>query len=89
MEFTAPVFLYLFLPAVLVGYHVVPQLLPGRELRHAVASAFLFAASVFVYIWGCLADDWRFVFVLLGSMLTNYAFARLAESRPRAAAWLA
>ena len=89
MEFTAPVFLYLFLPAVLVGYHVVPRLLPGRELRHAVASAFLFAASVFVYVWGCVADDWRFVFVLLGSMLANYAFARLAESRPRAAAWYA
>lgn len=89
MGFTSPEFLYLFLPAVLVGYHVVPLLVPGRGTRHVFASAFLFAASVFVYLWGCLADDWRFVLVLLGSMFANYAFARLAESRPRAAAWLA
>ena len=47
MEFPSPVFLYLFLPMVLVGYHLAPRLVPGRA-RHSVASAFLFAASVLI-----------------------------------------
>ena len=87
MEFPSPVFLYLFLPIALVGYHLAPLLVPGRA-RHSVSSGFLFAASVFFYAWG-VREDFRFVYLLLGSMLANYAFARLGERFPRPAILLA
>jgi alginate O-acetyltransferase complex protein AlgI len=67
--FNSQVFLYLFLPAVLAGYHLAPWALR----RGGPANAFLFAASVAFYAWG----EGRFVGVLLGSLAVNYAAARL------------
>jgi alginate O-acetyltransferase complex protein AlgI len=74
--FNSQVFLYLFLPAVLAGYYVVPVLLrlrgsPGRTFLNAL----LFAASVLFYAWG----EREFVAVLLGSLAVNYAWANAIE----------
>lgn len=73
MFFNSQVFLYLFLPAVLIGYHVVPALLrlPDRWSTR-LANAFLFAASLFFYAWG----ERQFVLVLFGSLVVNYLAAR-------------
>ena len=72
MFFNSQVFLYLFLPAVLAGYYLVPAAvrLRGRA-RRAFLNAFLFAASVLIYAWG----EREFVLVLLGSLAVNYALA--------------
>ena len=78
MYFNSPVFLYVFLPAVLLTYHGVPAILNLRgSTRSFFTNAFLFGASLFFYAWGELA----YVLVLYGSLLVNYGFAL-------AAAWL-
>jgi len=59
MVFSSSVFLFLFLPVVLLGY-----LLVGRRLRNA----FLLVASLFFYAWG----ETFFVLVMLLSVLLNY-----------------
>lgn len=62
MVFASPIFLYLFLPLVLVGAG-----LSGRRFRNV----FLLLASLFFYSWG----EARLVVVMLGSALTDYLAA--------------
>ncbi len=62
MVFSSTVFLFLFLPAVIACYF----LLPGR-FRNGV----LLCASILFYAWG----EPRFIFILLFSVLLNYLFA--------------
>ncbi len=60
MLFTSPVFLYLFLPLLLVAY-----LLSPRVLKNAL----LLLASLLFYAWG----EAFYTLVMLGSILLNYA----------------
>jgi alginate O-acetyltransferase complex protein AlgI len=62
MVFSAPIFLFLFLPVVLALYVATPP--RGRNLL-------LLVASLVFYAWG----EPRFVLVMLASALVNYAFA--------------
>jgi alginate O-acetyltransferase complex protein AlgI len=78
--FQSPTFLFLFLPAVLGGYHLAQLSLRGGRVRHEVQNLFLFAASVFFYAWG---EQFR-VGLLLGSWAVNYLLALFAERHPRA-----
>ncbi len=74
--FNSPVFLYLFLPAVLLIYHGVPAALNLRgHAQVSFTNAFLFLASLFFYAWG----EFAYVLVLFASLVLNYGFARAAE----------
>ena len=64
MLFSSSIFLFAFLPAVLLGYYVV-----FRGMRRA-QNLLLLAASLFFYAWG---EPW-FVLVMMGSILANYCF---------------
>jgi len=72
MVFSAPVFLFLFLPGVLALYFATPP--RGRNLS-------LLVASLVFYGWG----EPRFLAIMLVSALFNYAFALAiaAAARPR------
>lgn len=67
MVYSSPLFLFLFLPLVLLGY-----LLAGRAGRNA----FLLAASLLFYAWG----EELLVFVMIGSIAVNYVLARWIEA---------
>jgi alginate O-acetyltransferase complex protein AlgI len=57
--FTDPVFLFLFLPMVLAGYHLMPR---------PVRNPFLLGTSLLLYIWG----EEIFSLALLSSIAINY-----------------
>lgn len=81
MLFSAPIFLFLFLPIVLAGYGLV-----GRRLRNL----FLLGASIFFYTWG----EGRYVVLLIFSIFLNFTFGILAaryrdSSKGRLIIWLA
>jgi alginate O-acetyltransferase complex protein AlgI len=61
MIFSTPVFLFLFLPAILLGHYACP-----RFLRNA----FLLMASLFFYAWG----ETIFVQIMIVSILFNFLF---------------
>jgi alginate O-acetyltransferase complex protein AlgI len=63
MVFSSLIFLFLFLPIVLLGYML---------MRNTIArNAFLLFASLFFYAWGELS----FLWVMLASICLNYGFA--------------
>ena len=64
MLFSSSIFLFLFLPLVILIYY-----LPLRKWRQG-QNVFLLCASLFFYAWG---EPW-FVLVMIGSILLNYAF---------------
>ncbi|MCI8360586.1 MAG: MBOAT family protein [Clostridiales bacterium] len=66
MTFASLVFLYLFLPLVLLAYYLLP-----RRLRNGL----LLAASLLFYGWG----EPSFLPVILFSAFINYLFGRLIE----------
>ena len=66
MLFSSSVFLFAFLPAVLLGYYVI-----FRGMRRA-QNGLLLASSLLFYAWG---EPW-FVLVMMGSILANYLFGR-------------
>ena len=68
MIFSTLIFLFAFLPTVLLVYYVF---LRNRNARNY----FLLLASLFFYAWG---EPW-FVFVMIGSILGNWFFALLVE----------
>ena len=65
MLFSSPVFLFLFLPLVLLVYHVCLKQLAARN-------AFLLFVSLLFYAWG---EPW-FVLVMMFSIFVNYWIAR-------------
>ena len=71
MIFSSSVFLFLFLPMLLLAYYSV-----GRKHRH-MRNAVLLLASLFFYAWG----EPVYVFLMLMSILLNYA-AGLFLARP-------
>lgn len=64
MVFSSSIFLFCFLPLVLLLYYVV-----NPKLRNLL----LLCASLFFYAWG----EPRFIFVLVASILINYTFGLL------------
>ena len=64
MLFSSSVFLFLFLPLVLLVYY-----LPLRKWRQG-QNVFLLVASLFFYAWG---EPW-FVLIMIASILANYGF---------------
>ncbi len=68
MLFSSVVFLFYFLPAVLVLYYLFRNCTP-------VKNGILLAASLFFYAWG----EPRFVFVMLASIAGNYFLALLVD----------
>ena len=69
MLFTSLEFLFLFLPAVLAGYFLLP-------FRYGLKNLWLLAASLLFYAWG----EPTFVFVMLGSIAFNYLAALLVDA---------
>jgi alginate O-acetyltransferase complex protein AlgI len=79
MVFASPIFLFLFLPATLAAYYLLPL-----RARNCI----LLVASVAFYAWGEL----RYVPLVLGSVAFNYVMGRLigASADPRTGRrWLA
>ncbi|MCI8527157.1 MAG: MBOAT family protein [Oscillospiraceae bacterium] len=66
MVFSSTIFLFAFLPVVLLGYYLL-----DRRFKNI----FLLLASLFFYAWG----EPRFVFVMMGSILVNHLFALLID----------
>ncbi|MCM3701157.1 MBOAT family protein [Paenibacillus macerans] len=64
MVFSSSIFLFCFLPLVLIGYFL---------LKIEYRNAFLLLASLFFYAWG----EPKFVFVIILSILINYIFGLL------------
>ena len=62
MLFSSTVFVFIFLPAVLLGYYVVLR-------RQETRNAFLLLASLFFYAWG----EPVYVFLMMASIAANYA----------------
>lgn len=73
MIFSGTVFLYLFLPCVLLGYYVIFR--KSRKWQNI----FLLFASLFFYAWG----EPTFVLVMLMSIFMNWAFGLLADKYKR------
>ena len=68
MLFSTPLFLFLFLPAVLLVYVLLPFGLRARNI-------WLLSASLLFYAWG----EPGFILILLESVLVNYALGRAME----------
>lgn len=66
MVFSSTVFLFVFIPIVLIGYYLL-----DRKFKNV----FLLIMSLLFYAWG----EPKFVFVMIGSILMNYVFALLVE----------
>jgi alginate O-acetyltransferase complex protein AlgI len=78
MLFSSTVFLFLFLPIVLVTYYLVP-----RSFRNVLLLAF----SLFFYAWG----EPVFVLIMLGSIILNYLFGLVVDrvrDQKRAVFWV-
>ena len=67
MAFTSHIFLFYFLPAVLLLYYLAPRRWP------VVRNALLLAAGYVFYAW----VSWRFAALLLGLTVVNYVLSRL------------
>ncbi len=67
MVFSSAIFLFLFLPVVLIGHW-----LAGRRFRNL----FLLLASLFFYAWG----EAHYVAIMLMSIVVNYGFGLLLDS---------
>ncbi len=69
MLFSSTVFIYLFLPCVLIGYYVIFR--KSRTLQNI----FLLFVSLFFYAWG----EPKFVLVMLLSIICNWFFGLLVD----------
>ncbi|MDP4547986.1 MBOAT family protein [Marinobacter sp. MDS2] len=74
MLFNSFIFIFLFLPVTLLGFHFI-----GSRGRHRVALAWLVGASLFFYGWWNPA----YLGLILGSMLFNYGVGIALNSRPK------
>jgi D-alanyl-lipoteichoic acid acyltransferase DltB (MBOAT superfamily) len=82
MLFNSYVFIFAFLPAVLLGFFLIAR------LNKNAALLWLFGASLFFYGWW----NHAFVLLILASIVVNYAFFRWLthprDSRPANAKWV-
>ena len=73
MAFSSSVFLFLFLPAFLLGYFLI---------RPGLRKGFIVCFSLLFYAWG----EPRFLFVMVLSVFLNYLLGLLADA-DRGSAW--
>lgn len=71
MLFNSYIFIFLFLPTVLIGFYLI-----GGRGHHRIAISWLVACSLFFYGWWNPA----YLGLILGSILFNYAFGLLVAS---------
>lgn len=73
MIFSSPEYIFVFLPAVFLVYWTV-----GRTFSSVFRTLLLLVASLFFYAW------WhpKYLVLLLGSVLVNFALGRLLRKRP-------
>ncbi|MBQ2661618.1 MAG: MBOAT family protein [Clostridia bacterium] len=69
MLFSSSLFLFLFLPIVLVGYYVL------KFINRQLSNIWLLITSLIFYAWG----EPKFVFVLMASAFINYIFGLLVD----------
>jgi len=67
MVFSSTVFLFLFLPVVLLVYFALPKVM---------RNAWLLVASLFFYVWG----EKEYSLVMIGSLVANYLFGLLVDA---------
>ena len=77
MLFSSSIFLFCFLPVVLLGYYLL-RLFP-RRLGRPLQNMFLLVVSLFFYAWG---EPW-FVLVMIASIFINYAFGLWVDAARR------
>ena len=73
MLFNSYVFLFVFLPVTLFGFHII-----GKQGHHRIAISWLVGASLFFYGWWNPA----YLGLMLGSILFNYAVGFSLLGRP-------
>ena len=79
MVFSSYIFIFAFLPVVLLGYYLLPRFFSGGRLRRA-QNLFLIAASLFFYGYFNVS----YLLLMAASILVNYALARAMQgSRDR------
>ncbi len=78
MLFASPIFLFAFLPAVLLGYYALKPLL-GKRLRNI----FLLLASYVFYLFG----TGRFAVILLAATLADYLLGLIIDRYRSTAKW--
>ena len=69
MLFSSSLFLFLFLPIVLVGYYIL------KFINRQLSNIWLLITSLIFYAWG----EPNFVFILIASILMNYLFGLLVD----------
>ena len=72
MVFSSHVFIFAFLPLVLLGYYLLPRVVSGQRLRRA-QNLFLIAASLFFYGYFNVS----YLLLIAASILVNYALERV------------
>ena len=77
MLFSSTVFLFVFLPSVLLGYYLLSRF-------HRAQNLLLLLASLLFYAWG----EPVYVFLMLGSIVGNYLFGLALSNAKRRKAWL-
>lgn len=68
MVFSSSIFLFIFLPLVIIGYFL---------LRGRLRNLWLLGASLFFYAWG----EPRYILLMIFSIILNYFFGRFIENR--------
>ena len=76
MVFSSIEFLFLFLPAVLFGYYILP---------HKIKNAFLLLANLLFYAYG----EPVYVILMIGSILLNFTAGKVIEKVKHQKLWLA
>ena len=78
MLFTAPIFLFAFLPAVIVGYFILKPLFANR-----LCNLFLLLASYLFYLFGA----GRFALILLASTMVDYLLGLVIDRARNGRQW--
>ena len=73
MVFSDAIFVFLFLPAVMLFYYVTSSI--------KIRNIFLLVASLIFYSWG----EPRYVFLMILSIIANHFFARSISNSPKSA----
>lgn len=77
MLFSSMIFLWVFLPIVIIGNFIL-SILPFRDayVKTFLKNCFLLLASLFFYAWGGI----NYLFIMLSSILINYISGRLIHT---------
>ncbi len=81
MLFSSVLFIWVFLPIVLVVNYILSRIRFQREeTRYRVKNLFLLFASMFFYAWGGISYLFLMLFSILLNFLGGYAVGRAAAS---------